>query len=145
MVGSVVEKSAAAISFPRRSFSPGNRRLRPMVMRACAPPGQRPTVVRGGSQQGCAEREFYSLARPNFARTCSGSPGRGLSGASSAPRTRRQRVVGSLSGLAQRRTDEGGAGFDCLKAGFEFGMEQVPDMDHLGPDLQIDPDIGGAG
>jgi hypothetical protein len=24
-------------------------------------------------------------------------------------------------------------------------MEHVPDMNHLGPDLQIDTDVGGAG
>src|ERR1700756_2672992 len=41
--------------------------------------------------------------------------------------------------------DEGPALFDRKQAGFELGVEEVPDMDHLGPDLQIDADIGGTG
>ena len=39
----------------------------------------------------------------------------------------------------------GAAFLDRAAAGAQLGMEQMPDMDHLGPDLQIDPDIRGAG
>ena len=51
----------------------------------------------------------------------------------------------TLPRLPEAGADEGAAGLDRVQTGVEFGMEQVPDMDHLGPDLQIDPHIGGAG
>ena len=52
----------------------------------------------------------------------------------------RSKVSALLS--AQHWADEGAAGFDCSHARLYLGMEQVPPMDHLPPDLKIHPHIG---
>ena len=40
---------------------------------------------------------------------------------------------------------ESAAFLNGTPAGLQLGVEQVPDMDHLGPDLQVDIDVRGAG
>src|SRR5205814_8062045 len=41
--------------------------------------------------------------------------------------------------------DEAATRGDGMHTSLQFGMKQVPDMHHLGPDLQIDVDIRGSG
>src|SRR5215212_450951 len=41
--------------------------------------------------------------------------------------------------------DERAARLDGAQPGFQLGVEQVPDMDHLRPDLQLGIDAGRAG
>jgi hypothetical protein len=41
--------------------------------------------------------------------------------------------------------DEGAAAIDPPAAGGERRIEEMPDMDHLGPDFEIDAHIGGTG
>ena len=43
------------------------------------------------------------------------------------------------------RPHKGAAGCNPALAGLQLGMEQMPDMHHLGPNLQVDRDILGTG
>src|SRR5258708_22396403 len=54
-------------------------------------------------------------------------------------------IPGQLYSAKDNGPDVGSALFDRLAAGFELGVKDVPDMDHLRPDLQIHTDIRRTG
>jgi len=121
------DRRAAAADRPSTIWSPSSRSARcrtrtPRPTCACSPMRAPDAAARPGLQDGPSIAEPAAVAAAGK-RTCSLPPDR-------QPPMRARTIAPARLERAQ--------------PGRQLGMEEVPDMDHLGPDLQVDMDVGGA-